>query len=85
VTFKEKAMQGLAPGMASDNAFDKANSSASDPVKGRFDLAKPARNRQQKRSWKRGKQQGRIDPYLLAELTLLAAILLLIVGGLTHA
>ena len=72
-------------GTASNNAFDKANSSASDPVKGWFDLAKPARNRQQKRSWKHGKQQGRIDPFLLAELALMAVIVLLIAGGLTYA
>ena len=43
-------------GTASNNAFDKANSSASDPVKGWFDLAKPARNRQQAKAGKRGQK-----------------------------
>ena len=72
-------------GTASNNAFDKANSTAPDPLQGWFNLAKPSRYRQQKRSWKRGKQQGRIDPFLLAELALMAVIVLLIAGGLAHA
>ena len=72
-------------GTASNTAFTERNSTSPDPLKGWFDLAKPSRNRQQKRSWKRGKQQGRIDPFLLAELALMAVIVLLIAGGLAHA
>ena len=68
-----------------DEPITERNSTASDPLQGWFDLAKPARNRQQKRSWKRGKQQGRIDPFLLAELALMAVIVLLIAGGLANA
>ena len=84
MTAKGKAGQ-VATRPASNTAFTERNSTAPDPLQGWFDLAKPARNRQQKRSWKHGKQQGRIDAHLLAELVLLAAIVLLIVGGLTHA
>lgn len=32
------------------------NHTATDPLTGWFDLAKPSRNRQQKRSWKRGQK-----------------------------
>ena len=72
-------------GTASNTAFTERHSTVSDPLQGWFNLAKPSRNRQQKRSWKRGKQQGRIDPFLLAELALMAVIVLLIVGGLANA
>lgn len=33
---------------------DSRNSTGSDPLLGRFNLAKPSRNRQQKRGWQRG-------------------------------
>ena len=37
-----------------------------DPLGEWLDQTKPSRNRQPKRSWKRGKQRGRIDAYRLA-------------------
>ena len=84
MTVNEKA--GWASTLAASNTtFDKRRITSSEPFQGRFDLAKPACNGQQKKSWKRGWQQGLIDAYLLAELALLAAIMLLIVGGLIHA
>ena len=81
----KKELHTAGTGTASDNAFNKANSTTLDPLEDRFNLGKPARNRQQKPSWKRGNQRGRIDPVLFAQLALLAAIVLLIVGGLAHA
>ena len=69
---------------ASNTAFDSRNHTVPDPLMG-FELANPSRNRQPKRSRKRGKQRGRIDAFLLAELTMLANIALLLVGGLSHA
>ena len=84
MTAKGKAEQ-VATRPASNTAFTERHSTAPDPLQGWFNLAKPSRNRQQKRSWKRGKQQGRIDPFLLAELALMAVIVLLIAGGLAHA
>ncbi len=72
-------------GTASNTAFTERHSTAPDPLKGWFDLAKPSRNRQQKRNWKRGNQRGRIDAFLLAQLAMMAAIVLLIVGGLAYA
>ena len=84
MTAKGKAGQ-VATRPASNTAFTERHSTVSDPLQGWFNLAKPSRNRQQKRSWKRGKQQGRIDPFLLAELALMAVIVLLIAGGLAHA
>ena len=60
------------------------HSTTADPLQGWHDLAKPSRERQPKRSWKRGKQRGRIDAYLLPELAMLATIALLLVGGLSH-
>lgn len=41
---------------ASNSANDKADFTAPDPLLGWFNLAKPSRNRQQKRSWKRGRK-----------------------------
>ena len=84
MTAKGKAGQ-VATRPASNTAFTERHSTVSDPLQGWFNLAKPSRNRQQKRNWKRGKQQGRIDPFLLAELALMAVIVLLIAGGLAHA
>ena len=68
---------------ASNTAFDSRNHTGSDPLIGWFNLAKPSRNRQPKRSWKRGKQRGRIDAFLAAQLALFIVLLVLIVGGVT--
>jgi hypothetical protein len=81
---KEKAAR-AGTQTASDTAFDKADSTSFDHLQGWIDLIKPSRNRQQKSSWKRGNQQGRIDAYLLALLVLMFISALLIVGGLAHA
>lgn len=70
---------------ASKTAFTERNSTAPDPLIGWFDLAKPSRNRQQKRTWKRGNQRGRIDAHLVAHLALFFILALLIVGGLANA
>ena len=77
----KKAAQVAGTGTASNTAFNARHSTAHDPLKGWFDLAKPSRNRQQKRSWKRGKQRGRIDICLAGQLAMLAVITLLFVGG----
>lgn len=71
-------------GTASNTAFTERNSTAPDPLKGWFDLAKPSRNRQPRRSWKRGNQRGRIDTGLAAQLALLAVICILFVRGVTR-
>lgn len=70
-------------GTASKTTFDSRNTTAIDPLQGWFDLAKPSRNRQQKRSWRRGKQRGRIDACLAGQLALLAVIALLFACGVT--
>ena len=49
-----------------DQPITGCHSTTTNPLQGWHDLAKPSRNRQQKRSWKRGKQRGRIDAYRLA-------------------
>ena len=68
-----------------NQSITERHSTAPDPLKGWFDLAKPSRSRQQKRSWKRCNQRGCIDASLLAQLAPLAAITVLIVGGLAYA
>ena len=68
-------------GTASKTAFDSRHSNGSDPLLGWFNLAKPSRNRQQKRSWKLGKQRGRMNAYLAGQLALLGLIALLLVSG----
>ena len=60
---------------------DTRNHTGTDPLIGWFSLAKPSRNRQQKRGWKRGNQRGRMDASLAGQLALLAVIVLLLVGG----
>jgi hypothetical protein len=65
-----------------NNQVTERNSTALDPLKDWFGLAKPSRERQQKSAWKRSKQRGRIDAYLAAHLALLLTIGLLNVGGL---
>jgi len=67
-------------GTASKTTFNSRHSTGNDPLLGWFNLAKPSRDRQPKRSWKRGKQRGRIDAYLAAQLSRLIVACLLIVG-----
>lgn len=52
---KEKAVQ-AGTGTASNTALDSQNHTGSDPLIGWFNLAKPSRNRQQKRGWQRGRK-----------------------------
>jgi hypothetical protein len=78
----KKAAQVAGTGTASKTAFDSRNHTVPDPLIG-CNLAKPSRNRQQKRSWQRGKQRGRMDAYLAGQLVLLVAVIFLIVGGVT--
>ncbi len=42
-------------GTASKTTFDSRNHTAPDPLIGWFKLAKPSRNRLQKRTWQRGR------------------------------
>mgnify|MGYP001462348009 CR=1 FL=1 len=67
-------------GTASKTAFDSCNHTKTDPLIGWFNLAKPSRNRQQKRGWKRN-QRGQIDYALAGQLALLLVSLALIVAG----
>ena len=78
MTANKKAGQ-VAPHPASSTAFTNRHSTAPDPLQGRHDLAKPSRERQQKRSWKRGKQRGHINVELLGYSMILASVLLLLV------
>jgi len=80
MTIDKKAAQVASTGTASNNTIDKPYSTKADPLLG-FNLAKPSRNRQPKRSWKRSKQRGRIDAYLAAQLALLIVLIVLTVGG----
>ena len=66
-------------GTASKTTFDSRNNTGSDPLQGWHDLAKPSRERKQKRSWKRN-SRGRIDPTIAADIALLAIAALLILG-----
>jgi len=78
----KKAMQ-AGTRTASNTALDTRNHTASsDPLRGWFDLAKPSRDRRQKKSWKR-KQRGQVDPLLIGNLLLIGIGFLLIVGTLT--
>ena len=65
---------------ASNTAFDSRNHTAPDPLMGWFELAKPSRNLQQKRGWKRN-QRGAIDMAVAAQLVMLLVVLVLIVAG----
>ena len=56
---------------------DSRNHTATDPLIGWFNLAKPSRNRQMKRGWKRD-QRGAIDMTLAGHLALLLVLLALI-------
>lgn len=50
-----KNNKGRAPGKdATPKTADSRNHTAADPLIGWFNLAKPSRNRQQKRGWQRG-------------------------------
>ena len=66
---------------ATPKPSDSHNHNVTDPLIGWFNLAKPSRDRQPKRSWKRGNQRGRIDAYLAAQLALLIVFVALTVGG----
>lgn len=66
-------------GTASKTTFDSRHSTGNDPLQGWFNLAKPSRDRQQKRGWKRN-SRGRIDPTMAADIVLLAIAALLILG-----
>ena len=75
-----KNNKGRAPSQdATPKTADSRNHTGSDPLIGWFNLAKPSRNRQQKRIWKRGNQRGRIDTCLAGQLALLTVICILIV------
>ena len=76
----KKAAQVAGTRTASNTAFDSRNHTATDPLIGWFKLAKPSRNRQQKRGWKRN-QRGQIDYALAGQLALLLVSLALIVAG----
>ena len=77
---KTKGRNGLVS-RATPKIADSQNYTETDPLIGGFNLAKPSRNRQQKRSWKRGSQRGRIDALLAGQLALLAVVCILIVCG----
>ncbi|MGB9495840.1 MAG: hypothetical protein WCA83_13680 [Azonexus sp.] len=66
-------------GTASKTTFDSRHSTGNDPLLSWFNLAKPSRDRQQKRGWKRN-SRGRIDPMMAANIALLAIAALLILG-----
>ncbi|MBL0353845.1 MAG: hypothetical protein IPP03_14760 [Dechloromonas sp.] len=66
-------------GTASKTTFDSRNHTKTDPLTGWLNLAKPSRDRQQKRTWKRN-SRGRIDPTMAADIVLLAIAALLILG-----
>ena len=76
---KKKAAQVAGTSTASKTTFDSRHSTGSDPLLGWFNLAKPSRDRQQKRSWERN-NRGRIDPTITADIVLLAIAALLILG-----
>ena len=76
-----KNNKGRAPNQdATPKTTDSRNHTGSDPLIGWFNLAKPSRNRQQKRGWKRN-QRGQIDSELAGQLALLLVSLALIVAG----
>ena len=76
----KKAAQVASTRTASNTVFDSGNHTGTDPLLGWFNLAKPSRNRQQKRGWKRN-QRGQIDYALAGQLALLLVTLALIVAG----
>ena len=76
----KKAAQVAGTRTASKTAFDSRNHTGSDPLIGWFNLAKPSRNRQTKRGWKRN-QRGQIDSAVAGQLALLLVLLGLIVAG----
>ena len=76
-----KNNKGRAPNQdATPKTTDSRNHTGSDPLIGWFNLAKPSRNRQQKRGWKRN-QRGQIDSALAGQLALLLVLLALILAG----
>ena len=73
MTAKGKTGQ-VATRPASITAFTKPNSVEPDPLKVWFGLAKPLRQRQQKKAGKRHAQRSSVDAHLFAQRVLLAAI-----------
>lgn len=59
---------------------DSLNHTRTELMMGWFKIAKPSRNRQQKRGWKRN-QRGQIDYSLSGQLALLLVILTLVLSG----
>ena len=55
MTENKKAAQVASTGTASNTAIKNPNSSTVDPLIGWFELAKPSRDRQQKKAWLRKK------------------------------
>lgn len=55
MTIKKKAAR-AGTRTASSSAIDSHNHTGTDPLIGWFNLAKPSRNRQQKRGWQRGRR-----------------------------
>ena len=76
----QKKAAGAGTPTASNTAFDSRNHTGSDPLIGWFNLAKPSRDRQTKRGWKRN-QRGQIDSAVAGQLALLLVLLGLIVAG----
>lgn len=68
-------------GTASKTTFDSRNDTGSDPLLGWFSLGASVKPSRTERTAKRGKQRGRIDSALAAQLVLLAVAFLLFVGG----
>lgn len=76
MTKNKKAAQDGTRTASKNAAVDSRNSTAIDPLQGWFNLAKPSRNRQQKRGWQR-KQRGStlIESILVVGILWLALIL----------
>ena len=76
-----KNNKGRAPNQdATPKTTDSRDHTVTNPLIGWFNLAKPSRNRQQKRGWKRN-QRGQIDYALVGQLALLLVSLALILAG----
>jgi CRISPR/Cas system endoribonuclease Cas6 (RAMP superfamily) len=67
-------------GTASKPSSDTRHSTAVDPLAAWYALAKPSRDRQQKRSWKRN-NKGAVDPFFGFFISLAILVFVLMVGG----
>jgi len=77
-----KNNKGRAPGKdATPKTADSRNHTAADPLIGWYSLGAGVKPSRTERTAKRGKQRGRIDSALAAQLVLLAVAFLLFVGG----